>query len=445
MKYTKVQKLSIIFSAFMLAVSAVPALAQEAVDIDASTDITLSDVTISGESEDNINNASNEVTETTTETGMLIEIGNTTAENTTIIVRTTDDEGSTEDVTLEIESNSSIQQDSTASGDLSDWIAGDQITFTADEYTNSGAMVAKKVRNRSFKRHHRGRNGWIEAIRTDVQEVDVQWAGKIYTLDVSKARMVAGLKNPASIGDFQVGDRIRARVVEDGDGNNLTWDATIMVVLRRGKNLFMRVTRWVVPGVITSIPEELDLPVTIEVEVSDSKFYEKGDVNNLIGAPGTKILVDITEDTKLRRRYLGKAQLSEFSEGDHIRIIGRRDESTGHLVAKFIKNNSVQRLSVAYRLGKVIAIDSANKSLKVNLVRTKQTHKSWKVLTDSETAFHKRGVDNFSFEGIEVDDIIRVRGTANRVDKTVAADVVVVLAHKRITPTEAPTLLEPAE
>ena len=352
MKYTKVQKLSIIFSAFMLAVSAVPALAQEAVDIDASTDITLSDVTISGESEDNINNASNEVTETTTETGMLIEIGNTTAENTTIIVRTTDDEGSTEDVTLEIESNSSIQQDSTASGDLSDWIAGDQITFTADEYTNSGAMVAKKVRNRSFKRHHRGRNGWIEAIRTDVQEVDVQWAGKIYTLDVSKARMVAGLKNPASIGDFQVGDRIRARVVEDGDGNNLTWDATIMVVLRRGKDLFMRVTRWVVPGVITSIPEELDLPVTIEVEVSDSKFYEEGDVNNLIGAPGTKILVDIIEDTKLRRRYLGKAQLSEFSEGDHVRIIGRRDESTGHLVAKFIKDNSIQRLGVAYRLGR---------------------------------------------------------------------------------------------
>jgi len=93
----------------------------------------------------------------------------------------------------------------------------------------------------------------------------------------------------------------------------------------------------------------------------------------------------------------------------------------------------------------VTTIDSVNKSLKVNLVRTKQAQRSWTVLTDSETVFHKRGVDNFSFEDIRVGDIIRVRGTANRVDKTVDADIVAILVHKRITPTEAPTLLEPAE
>lgn len=46
--------------------------------------------------------------------------------------------------------------------------------------------------------------------------------------------------------------------------------------------------------------------MTIEAMVNDSKFYERNDVNNLIGAPGTKLMIDVTADTMLVRKYYGK-------------------------------------------------------------------------------------------------------------------------------------------
>jgi hypothetical protein len=396
---------------------------------DVSAEVTASDV---GLSEVEINNASTEATVAEENTGMLIEIGNTTAENTTIIIRPNGATDDSDDQTVEIESSTLVLTDSQGSADLSDWIAGDQVTYTVDHYTNSGAKVAKKLRNRSFKWNHRGKNGWIEALRPEVDEMDVTWNGKIFTLDTSEARMVAGEYNPATLDNFKVGDRIRARVVEDGDGNFSTWDAKIIVALRRGNELFMRVTRWVVDATVIMIPEDVSLPATIEVEINPSKFFEEGDVNNLVGAPGEKIMVDIYEDTNLRRRYMGKAFLKEFSEGDHVRIIGRRAEDTGHLVAKFIKNNSIQALGVACHVAKVVAIDADQKSLEVSLRRTQLTNKNWTVETDSDTKFTK-GDQEIEFSDIKVDDVIRVRGVANRQTKVVQARKVHVLSLRALS------------
>ncbi|MBU1036530.1 hypothetical protein KKF32_00660 [Patescibacteria group bacterium] len=411
-----------IFLVFALALGfPLMGLTEEAVTstTDANTEVTADDI---GLSETQLNNAAEEATEAESFTGTLVEIGNTTAENTTIIIRTQEEDGTTEDQTVEIEKDTSVQNDSYQASDLSDWIAGDQVTVSATEYTNSGAVVANKLRNRSMSWNHKGRNGWITAIRLEENEMDVQWNNQTFTLDTSEARMVAGIKNPASLADFEVGDRIRSRVVDDGDGNPATWKAKIIVVLRRGGALFMRVTRWVVPAKITMIPEDLTLPVTIEVEVLPSKFYEEGDVNNLIGAPSTKLMVDITEETKLRRRFLGKALLKEFSEGDNVRIIGRRDENTGHLVAKFIKNNSIQRLGVAQRLGKVTAIDTATRVLNTELLKTLLVNKDVTVNV-LEKAKILKGGNEVNFEEIKVNDVIRVRGTANRIQRSVDADV----------------------
>ena len=398
---------------------------------DISAEVTASDV---GLSETEINNASVEETTVEENTGMLIEIGNTTAENTTIIIRPNDATDDSDDQTVEIETSTSVLTDSQGSADLSDWIAGDQVTYTVDHYTNSGAKVAKKLRNRSFKWNHRGKNGWIEAIRPEANEMDVTWNNQVFTLDTSEARMVSGKYNPATLDNFEVGDRIRARVVEDGDGNSSTWDANIIVVLRRGNNLFMRVTRWVVDATVTMIPEDVSLPATIEVEINPSKFFEEGDVNNLVGAPGEKIMVDIYEDTNLRRRYMGKAFLKEFSEGDHVRIIGRRAEDTGHLVAKFIKNNSIQALGVARHVAKVVAIDVDQQSLEVSLRRTQLTNKNWTVETDGDTKFTK-GSEKISLEDIKVNDVIRVRGVANRQTKVVKAHQVHVLSLRALADT----------
>ncbi|MFA6214965.1 MAG: hypothetical protein WC768_00165 [Patescibacteria group bacterium] len=380
-----------------------------------------------GAKESTINEATSEAIEVVSGTGTLIEIGNTTAQNTTIIIRTTNSDGVTKDNTFEIDSSTRITTNGGAQASLSDWIAGDPITFTARHFINSDELVAIRLGNNAFKPGHKGINGWITAIHTDTNKVDVLWGTDTLTLNLTNANMVAGTKNPASITDLQVGDRIRARVTDNNDGNRLTWNASILVVLRRGNDLFMRVTRWVVPATITMIPQDLAVPITIEATVADSKFYQKNDVNNLIGAPGTKIMIDITSDTMLVRRYYGKALLNELSEGDSIRIIGRRDEVTGHLVARVIKDDSIQRLGVAHRLGSVMAIDSTAKTLTVVLFKTDNTDKTWTISTNDSTTIYVDGKLG-SWSNIAIGSTVRIRGTANNNEKTIAADTIVVLS-----------------
>jgi len=396
---------------------------------DANSAVTAADL---GASESTINNAASEKIESVTQTGTLIEIGNTTAENTTVIIRTNDESGQTEDQTVEVETTSAVMTDAGAVSDLSDWIAGDQITFTANHYTNSGALVAKSLKNRSLKAKHYGRNGWVKAIRLETNEMDVEWNGTIYTLNTSQAKLVAGAKNPATLSDFQVGDRIRGRVVEDNDGNPNTWKAEIIVVLRRGNDLFMRVTRWVTLARITAIPEDITLPTTIEVEVLPSKFYEAGDVNNLIGAPGEKVKVDITDQTHLVRKFFGKCLLKEFSEGDEVRIISRRDESTGHLVAKFIKNDSIQMLGVANHLAAIEAIDTSTNTIEVELIKTKLPVKKWTVRVQPDTVIYRYG-QKISLSDLQAGEVIRVVGTANTLQYYVTAQRINVVIKKTAT------------
>lgn len=397
-------------------------------DTDINTEVSASET---GKSASAVNAASLEATVRVAGTGTLVEIGNTTAANTTIVVREKKSDGTTEDQTLEITEATKVLANSRRSSDLSDWIAGDNLSFNAIKSENSGQITATVIVNHAFKDAHKGFNGWITAIRADKNEVDVKWEEKIYTLNLASAKIVAGVKNPATIADLKVNDRIRARVAEDGDGNALTWKAEVLVVLRRGDDLFMRVTRWAVPARIVNMPEDLTLPTTIEVEVLPSKFYQEGDVNNLIGKPGTRIFVDVLPETNLVRKYLGHALLKEFSEGDTIRVIGRRDESTGHLVAKVIKNESIQRLGVSHRFGKVTAVDTANSTITVMLENTKRADTMWTIKVSSTTKLYKDG-KLVTLADIKVGDMVRVRGTANTTSKNVNAAVAVVVLSSRL-------------
>lgn len=399
-----------------------------AAENDVSTEVTAADL---GASANQINNATLEQTETKTVTGTLIEIGNTTADNTTVIIRTTTASGQTEDQTVEVEPVTAIQNASGGTSDLSDWIAGDQITYTADTYTNSGSIISKNLKNLAIKWFHQAKNGWVIAIRPDENELDVRWNNQTYTINTKDAHMVSGLNNPATLNDFKIGDRVRGRVIEDNDGNPLTWKAEILVVLRRGNDLFMRITRWVVPARIYSIPEDISLPTTIEVKILPSAFYQANDVNNLIGAPGDIIKVDINDSTHLVRKYFGKAYLKEFSEGDEVKIIGRRDETSGHLVAKYIKNNSIQKLGTPARLGKVDAInasaDNNTGTINITLVNTRQAIRNWTVNVLSWTKIYKAG-ELITINDIQVGDVIRARGgTLNSNTFTINAATINVL------------------
>lgn len=417
----KIFSLLILISLFIMLPGMASATAETSdADID---EVTISDLGLEANTTD-INTATAEDTFTTEETGTLIEIGNTTAAETTVIVRVTDDQGATADQTVEIdlEDTDLVTNDGTES-DLSDWIAGDTLTYTAEQNTNSGSIQASKIKNRALRRTHLGKNGWITAIRADVQEVDVTWQNQTFTLDLTSAKIVAGVKNPATITDLKVGDRVRSRVIDDGDQNPATWDAKILVVLRRGNSLFMRVTRWVVPVKIVELDEEPVLPTTIKVEVLANRFYQAGDVNNLIGKPGDTLNVYIDAQTKLRRKFLGNCLITELSEGDQLQIIGRLNETTGNLDAKQIRNISIQKLGVARQIATVKAVIAEKGQI---IVTSKQLARSWQINVSASTKIYKQGAE-ITLADIQAGDKLRVFGTANRTKKIVTAQKIAVL------------------
>ncbi len=413
--------------AAILATSVFPALAADEGAISASQ---------AGGSESEINNASSEATKKSEIVGSLIEIGNTTADNTTIVIRTTDANGQQVDQTIEVEKKTKLQNAAGGHSSLGDWIAGDQIVITGIMNTNSGEFVASRIRNMTMLRAQRGVNGWIKEIRTEKSEVDITYGNKTITLKISSTtRIVAGLKNPAVITDLLTGDRIRARAEDDRDGNPATWNAKTLVVLRRGTTLFMRVTRWVFPAKIVSLPDDTStMPAVMTVEILSNRFYQKGDVNNLIGAPGEKIEVVVGSSTHLMRRFRGKCLLDEFTEGDEVNIIGRLDSESGRVDANVIKNNSIQKLGVWQMVGTVQTIDSANRTLSMKLGRNSQ--KEYTIKAESSTKVYKRNVKALNevlFSEIKVGDMLRTRGVYNRRSKAVSASVIVILPSSAST------------
>jgi hypothetical protein len=189
----------------------------------------------------------------------------------------------------------------------------------------------------------------------------------------------------------------------------------------------MRVTRWVVGGRIYSLPEDLTKPFTMEVKILNSPFFQANDVNNLVGAPGDIINIDVTENTKLVRKYFGKAFIKEFSEGDNIRIIGRRDEDTGNIVAKFIKDNDIQKLGKVYRLGKVDTVNTEANTIDVTLIRTRRAIRNWTIKVLESTKIYKAG-ELISLSDIKENDKLRIVGaSANLNDRTVMAQRINVL------------------
>lgn len=404
------------------------ALAEEAAT--SAADETEATAQTLGASESAINNASSDQTETVQTEGTLIEIGNTTADATTVIVRTTEN-GVATDQTVQVNlagtETTSLTNNEGGKSDLSDWIAGDNLSMTLLRNKNSGEITAKKIRNRAFRNFQKGKNGWVTAIRASTTnqclgEMDVKWANNIFTLKImDKTKMVAGLKNPACLTDFKVGDRVRSRVEDDNDGNINTWNAKVIVMLRRGGALFMRVTRVIVPAEIIELPDDTTATTTtITVKILDNKFYQKGDVNNLIGKPGDSLQVDINEQTVLVRRFWGRCLLGEFSEGDKVIIIGRLDDTTKHLVAKLIKNQSIQRLGVTRRIGKVLSVDTNANQIEAELLFGK---KIYTVKLSENTKILKRG-QIITLSDIQVGDKIRTRGTLNRLQKKVTAEIV---------------------
>jgi len=356
-----------------------------------------------------------EVTSEVNFAGMLVEVGSTDLP-TTLIIRPN---AGGLDVTVNLDENVLLGQRRDQLTSLSDWIPGDQIRVIGLKDENTGVVDATIAINLSISLVlHRGINGWIEGIDTDTGIINVQWMGKIHQIEITDdTHLVVGTKNPAEITDLKIGDRVRGRLlVRTGE----IAQAKILVVLRRGSELFMKIRTWVTRGQLLEI-NGVEAPTSIKIKLLTSAFLKEGDVNNLIGSVGDEIEVDIDENSKIKRRFFGNCDLSEFLPGDNLLIVGRINDE-GRIDAKMVKNNSIWLTATKGRAGVITSIDESNQMFVLEWGAN-----SWNIYCTANTRVVDGAYGDVDFSELEVGDKIRGRGIKRFLSDDITATLVVIV------------------
>ncbi len=356
--------------------------------------------------------------------GMLIEIGSTDVP-TTMIIRGNADQAA---YTVNIGENTVLGQRRDQMTQLSDWIPGDQIRVIGAHNQNTNVIDANIVVNHSIKTvSNKGLNGWIEEIDTENSIVGVQWRGEIHRIHITDAtHIVAGLKNPAEFGDLKIGDRVRGRLLKRSGEDVL--EAKILIVLRRGEDLFMKVRTWVTRGQLVAI-DDTTAPTQMQVKILRNKNLRKGDVNNLVGQEGDIRTVNISEDTKLKMRRGGSMSLEDMVVGDRLLIVGRAND-TGEIDAKLVKDNTIRTVSTVGHAGTIVKINEQNKN--VSIFWNGGVHR-----VDLDGARLLSAIDGekavLDFSDLHIGDRVRGRGTKNARLPVIDGDLLVVVKNKVYT------------
>jgi len=291
--------------------------------------------------------------------GQLIEIGSTDLPTNLIIKKNIDKV----DYTIKVATSTLLGKNAGEVTSLSDWIPGDQILVIGKKNENEQTITATMLVNLSLNiRTHEGVNGWITKINKEARTITYKWGNEEHSFSYdANTKLVVGLKNPASVNDLKVNDRIRARLL-NRPGYELL--AKIIIVLRRGDNLFMKIRTFSPQATIVRIDSSV-VPTTIQVKIEKTPGLKADDVNNLIGKEGALVTVNITEETRLVRKYFGKTTLQEFSIGDNVLIVGRiNDDKT--MTAKLLKNNSLWKTISFGHSGVVKEVNIAEKYLLID-------------------------------------------------------------------------------
>lgn len=300
--------------------------------------------------------------------GSLIEIGSTDLP-TNIIVRGNKDQA---DYTVSVTSSTVLGQKRDQATKLTDWIPGDQIRVIGKKNENNDTIEATILVNLSIViASNRGANGWITSVSSSTQEIKYKWDNKEYTFNYDNTtRFVVAGKNPATADDLKVGDRIRVRLLLRNGQNPL---AKIVIVLRRGNDLFMKIRTFKPNATLVRLDSTI-VPTTIQVRMDNTPGIKANDVNNTIGSEGTLITVNVTENTKIVRKYFGRTTLDEMAIGDKLSIVGRTNDD-GTIDAKVIKDNSIWKTSTGGHAGVVTAVDASNNTLTMNWTPVKHATK----------------------------------------------------------------------
>ncbi len=334
----------------------------------------------------------------------LIELSSTTAP-TTIVCRE-NPAGEFTDYTVEITEDTAFGVNVFNTTSMDDWLNGDILNIQGEIGTQSGIVYANVIINSTMNpANYRGLNGWIDSIDEENNQMVVQWNNVLHTVNVTEnTHMVVGDANPAELSDFEVGDRVRVRIIKDSDIEN---EARIIFALRRGPRLYQLARTRSFAAVVDELDTEND---EMNVTLLYNPHLTEGDVNNLVGTEGTQLTITWDEHTKFVRRYNGETTEDELSEGDRLRIVGRvNDDGTIH--ARLIKNNSIWVWNVGHHVGIVESVDTNANEIIVH-PQFNPDGETWTIMYDDETEFILDG-EASDENGIEEGMRLRARGTAN--------------------------------
>ena len=123
--------------------------------------------------------------------------------------------------------------------------------------------------------------------------------------------------------------------------------------------------------------------------------------------------VTVTASTKLRRRFWGKATLTEFSTNDHVSVYGKwTNDSQTAIEASLIRNLSIQKLRGTF-FGTITSINGQTFTLK-SVNRGDQT-----VTVTSSTKIVNRKMQSMTTGDLKVNDRVRVKGLWDNTNKTI--------------------------
>lgn len=161
-------------------------------------------------------------------------------------------------------------------------------------------------------------------------------------------------------------------------------------------------------------------------------------VLTVTGKDGTVYTVNVTAETKLKRKFGANSTLSEFMPGDELAIVANRHKvsdtevSETVLDAKYIRNLSIQRRNTVF-LG-TIGTKSEGSFTVATVARGTQT-----VMVDAATTYSEKDKP-ITYADLAVGDKVVVKGELwDRANTKINAKKVMRLVRSSPTPTTAPT------
>ena len=170
-----------------------------------------------------------------------------------------------------------------------------------------------------------------------------------------------------------------------------------------------------------------------------------GSISNLstnsfqITKDGKTYTINITDKTKLVRRYGAKSSLSEFSNGDMVNVVGKwTDENKTTIEATMVRDISIQKRNANF-VGKIISI--SGNTFVIDPVSMGKYRKGQKTIYPATSATYKnRRMETITLADMKVGHRVRVSGgTWNRVENKIFDVTKIVDISIPPVPTKNPT------